>query len=393
METLVVLGVPGAVEKNGRPWIHHSVGLVIAELARHCRRILLAVPRLPVDHPQPDFELPENVTLRPLPAALSAAQGIRKQGEIARIYREVISGADAVFARGVLIPAISTVYRETAGRDIPVIHWLPGNPHALLRSHNRDGLLRDTLGKLFIWYWEREVRAGARPGRAVLLCNGQEIADRFPDARTEVTVSTTLRPQDISDGRHDTCRTNPIQILTVAFIRPEKGIQYLLQALPLLQCSRPVELTLAGSRDRYPAYQARLDALVADLGLGDKVHWVGHADHRELDRYYQAADIFVLPTLSEGTPRVLLEAQARGLPVIASDVGGIPTAIGQGRNGLLVPAKDPRALAAALDRMISQGSLRQRLIASGYEFARRHTVDRFAGKIMGIFADLSGRAV
>nr|MEE4269395.1 glycosyltransferase family 4 protein [Candidatus Krumholzibacteria bacterium] len=325
----------------------------------------------------------------------SAVDGLRKTPGISRIYRQTIGEADAVFARGVMIPAVPAIYQSCAQRSIPLVHWLVGNPEALLRSHRRYGPILDHLGRLFVRRWEGQVRRGYRQGGpACLLCNGQEIADRFGDGPTEVTVSTTLRPEDIQAPRADrapSASPAPLRILTVAYIRPEKGIEYLLEAMSLLKTQGEVHLDLVGSRDRYPTYQAKLDQLIRQHGLEERIHWRGHTDRDDLATHFGRADLFVLPTLSEGTPRVLLEAMAHGVPLVASQVGGIPDSVAHEVNGLLIPPKDPAALAEACDRVFADSQLRQGLVESGREFARAHTVDRFAERIVSIFRRLTER--
>jgi glycosyltransferase involved in cell wall biosynthesis len=86
----------------------------------------------------------------------------------------------------------------------------------------------------------------------------------------------------------------------------------------------------------------------------------------------------VVPSRSEGTPRVLVEARSFGCPVVATRVGGIPTSVEDGVDGLLVPPDDPGALADALARLADDGELRARLVAGGLARARRTTVDAFA---------------
>jgi glycosyltransferase involved in cell wall biosynthesis len=124
-----------------------------------------------------------------------------------------------------------------------------------------------------------------------------------------------------------------------------------------------------------------LDARIAELGLGASVHWAGYVSYGSMWEYLRTSDIFVLPTLSEGTPHVLVEARANSLPVVASRVGGVPTSVTDGHDGLLVPPRDAGAIAEAVGRIISDGDLRRKLIRNGLLSAREMTVDRFADTI------------
>jgi glycosyltransferase involved in cell wall biosynthesis len=86
--------------------------------------------------------------------------------------------------------------------------------------------------------------------------------------------------------------------------------------------------------------------------------------------HLQAADIFVLPSHSEGLPQVVLEAMNCGLPVVATDVGGTSEAVLDGETGLLVPAKDAAALESAIERLVLDPAMRERMGARGLEYAR-----------------------
>ncbi|HEY6836006.1 MAG TPA: glycosyltransferase family 4 protein [Gaiellaceae bacterium] len=104
-------------------------------------------------------------------------------------------------------------------------------------------------------------------------------------------------------------------------------------------------------------------------GLATRVELLGSRD--DVPELLAAADIFVLSSRSEGFPVSILEAMAAGLPVVATDVGGISEAVVQGETGLLVPPNDPFALAEALERLIQDAPLRRRLGGAGLERARR----------------------
>jgi glycosyltransferase involved in cell wall biosynthesis len=106
---------------------------------------------------------------------------------------------------------------------------------------------------------------------------------------------------------------------------------------------------------------------------------------------YRSYDLFVLPTLpGEGIPRVLLESMAAGVPVVTTAVAGIPGLVEHERNGLLIDTPSADAVAAALDRLITDGALRRRLIANGYATARAHTLDAQAADMMRIVASQLG---
>jgi glycosyltransferase involved in cell wall biosynthesis len=113
------------------------------------------------------------------------------------------------------------------------------------------------------------------------------------------------------------------------------------------------------------------------------VFWPGYTSYGEpLFDHLRAADIFVLPSLSEGTPHVLVEARANGLPCISTSVGGVPTSVTDGYDALLVPPKNSDALARAIDRVIRDGDLRRALIRNGLVSSRAHTLERFVGEVL-----------
>jgi glycosyltransferase involved in cell wall biosynthesis len=117
-----------------------------------------------------------------------------------------------------------------------------------------------------------------------------------------------------------------------------------------------------GSMDRDPAFAESLRRRLLDDGLGGHVRFPGPRIGAELDRSYASADLLVLASRAETYCMVVAEALARGLPVVATDVGGVAEALGHGaggiRPGLLVPPDDPVALAAALRAWLGDAEVR-----------------------------------
>ena len=172
-----------------------------------------------------------------------------------------------------------------------------------------------------------------------------------------------------------------LRVLFAGAVSQRSGIAYLLEALDALD---PVkfELTIAGSIG--PARGA----------LRHQPRRFRHITPRaqEMPAVYHSADVLVLPSLLEGSPTVVLEAMAAGLPVIASRVGGLPEAVGEGENGILVAPEDPRALAAAIARLTPDRELRQRLGAAGVRRVReRFTMAGMAAKTLDLYRRLAGR--
>jgi glycosyltransferase involved in cell wall biosynthesis len=153
-------------------------------------------------------------------------------------------------------------------------------------------------------------------------------------------------------------------LLCVAAVTFDKGHDVLLDALAMMP-ELSWQCVCVGSLDRAPTFAEGLRRRSLDSSLGDRVCFAGPRTGPDLDRSYGAADLLVLASRAETYGMVVTEALARGLPVVAADVGGVPEALGNGadgtRPGLLVQPGDPAALAAALRAWLNNADLRARL--------------------------------
>jgi glycosyltransferase involved in cell wall biosynthesis len=179
--------------------------------------------------------------------------------------------------------------------------------------------------------------------------------------------------------------------VAVARLSPEKDIGTLLQALALVRRQHPsFSLALAGDGPCMPA----LRQLATDLGLAETVAFLGEV--RDIPALVACASLFVLPSVTEGISLTLLEAMARGLPVVATKVGGNPEVVVEGETGVLVPARDPAALAAALLRLAGDREAGQRMGLAGRRRVERHfdvhrMVARYEALYLSTKSDLACR--
>lgn len=157
----------------------------------------------------------------------------------------------------------------------------------------------------------------------------------------------------------------PRRILTVSTVIPRKNTHGLIAAVAALRSRlrEPVELRIVGDLETDPGYVAVLRRRVARMGLAQQVHFLGRIGAPGLDAEYRAADLFVLPSFHEGFGIVLLEALARGLPVVATARGGAVDIVRPERDGLLVDPRRPTDLVRTLYRLLTDHGLRESCVA------------------------------
>ena len=186
-----------------------------------------------------------------------------------------------------------------------------------------------------------------------VICVSKDLENRAQrlGAKSTVVISSPLMlPRFNKTNVHKKER----KIVSVARLIPIKGIAYLIRAMVHVKDG---SLVIIGDGPE----RVKLESLSKRLELSDRVSFTGWVSDRStiLD-YLDQATVFVLPSLSEGLPRVLIEAMACGLPVVATNVGGVPEVVVDGVNGLLVPPRDEKALAKAIEYVFNDIDFRRR---------------------------------
>jgi len=186
-------------------------------------------------------------------------------------------------------------------------------------------------------------------------------------------------------------------VLFVGRIEPLKGIDTLIEAIAILrQQEVTVCLSIIGgdadvSQDELSEEMARLQILREKHGLRDMVTFLGRRGQDTLPYYYSAAEVVVVPSHYESFGMVALEAMACGIPVVASQVGGLAFLVQDGVNGFTVPVDEPQALAECLLKLLQDVPLRRQMGEQAADFALDYSWEKIAARIVKLYQEISLR--
>lgn len=167
--------------------------------------------------------------------------------------------------------------------------------------------------------------------------------------------------------------------------RQQKGVDILLEAMPLILSHHKVKLEIVGSGPLEFAYRN----MCRELGIEEQVEFSGFVEYIHMPDKYSNADLFILPSRRESFGLVLAEAMAAGLPVVSTQVGAIPEVVKDGETGILVPPENPEALATAVNKLLNNHQLMQEMGTKGRERVANHfTWDKVAERVLEIYQQM-----
>ena len=316
---------------------------------------------------QPDVEvhaLPDYPTLKHLGSVvrsvpqtlISLGQAVRRADHVLAIGPHPMSLPTALFAlaRGKnLALMVRQDYPSYIRHRLPSTRWLP----AVWLAHLLDAVFR------------------ALSRRVPTIVVGGSLAHAYRRAPRLLDLAVSLVPQEqVATHRVRDLDDGSVALLSVGRLEPEKAPHLLIEMMALLEDrhgSQRFSLTVVGTG----AAEARLreDA----RRLRSAVVFSGYVAHgEELFRLYRESDILVHTALTEGVPQVLIEGQAIGIPIVATDVGGVRTAVADGRAALLVAPRDPVALAEGVETIVGDPAHREQLVTEGLDNAGALTIER-----------------
>lgn len=317
-----------------------------------------------------------------------------------RTHIETVNGVRVIFAARLATllsaPISVALFRwvRNATPDIAHLHfpypfgemalyWC-GRARRLVLTYHSDIIRQRITGALYRPLMERVL---ARVDR-ILATSPNYIASspiltRWKDKCVIVPLGIDPTPFERASVEYVSPARDTTHLLFVGKLRYYKGVDVLLDAL----CALPrVHLTIVGTGPMERVWRMRAQ----QLGIAERVRFVGEVSDNELPRYYAACDIFVLPASerSEAFGTVQLEAMAAGKPIICTELGtGTSFVNVDGETGLVVPARAPRVLAEAIARLSTDADLRARMGAAGRARVRKEfTLEKMVTRVLQVYA-------
>jgi len=307
----------------------------------------------------------KNITVIELPGAGPSQPGVgKKLWQFLKIFvllLRVLPAADLLY---LFLPSYPSALGWLAGRILRKKHIVYGADDWVQASESMfkwDNLRGSWFYRLYAWLNRSMEHLIVRSALFGVAAGGllREKYNKFGCPTYDTTPRMTLGQSDVYE-RLDTCDSSAIMLITVGALIHDKAQYLLIEAFARLAGRNDLlRLKIVGQGPE----EGKLKRLANELGVANKIEFVGYIEEEErLYELLRSADIFVLSSVTEGFPRALYEAMAIRLPIVTTDVGGIPHLMTDKVNARVVRSGDVDGLALAIDEVINDGGLRQRMI-------------------------------
>ncbi|RLJ03745.1 MAG: hypothetical protein DRP08_03090 [Candidatus Aenigmatarchaeota archaeon] len=328
--------------------------------------------------------MPEDIEIVELPGFKGVIDFIRKSiwilPKLIPVLHKEIKKSDAVMVMHDDFLGLITLLQARKQKK-PHLLFLGGNQVEVVRN-KYTGLKR--WGAIYLAHLFEKIDQYWMDHGLTVLVTGREMIERLssPERYIYPYFTSLISDEDIIYRKPRDISSNSTNILYAGFLTENKGVHILLEAFARFRekyHTPDIKLHLAG--DGY--FRPKLEEICQQLKITENVIFYGFiGDKEKLKQLFREADMFVLPSKSEGIPKVLLEAMAYGVPILTTNVGGIPDIIEDGVNGLLIPPGSPGGLVKGMAKILFDAKLRQKLIDGGYHFIKEHTKEKQAKEII-----------
>ncbi len=309
-----------------------------------------------------------NVSFIALPCYLGPKQYLANQSIIKKICRSAIPKNDAMILRVPSILANAVIKPTQKGR--PYGLEVVGDPYDVFAP----GVVKHPLRAIFRKVFFESLKRQCANACAASYVTKNALQRRYPTGKNALSVACSdiqLRQDNCVDALRVVTAKSQMHMVSIGSLaQTYKAIDILLEAMA--QCVQGgLDLTLTVVGDG--RYRGELEALAQELGIGKRVQFLGQVPAgKAIEAQLDAADLFVLPSRTEGLPRVIIEAMARAVPCIGSTVGGIPELLEEED---MVPPDDVAALAAKIQEVLTDPARMTKMSARNLEKSKEYRED------------------
>lgn len=378
-----------AVKYNGKVYSTNSVNLFWIRLAEEFNQCRISMPLKDSQKPQRLFShqlfTTEQTSISRRSFYFSKVEAILNPivalGNVFSLVKDVF-WADSILYRlpSVFLPVLfPLLYVLRAKKDVTL--YIVGDFYSRNASIEKRGVA-SFLRKIVLNVYNRVEMKAASTFK--VLATGEYLVKKYSAVPFDVSL---ISMEKITKGIKK-INNKPCTLLFVGRLDWNKGVDVLLEAVRLLdqEAKGSTRAVIVGSGVEMES----LKALSRDLKIDHRVEFTGGVSFGpELERYFAQGDIFILPSRSEGVPKVLYEAMATGLPIVASNVGGVPAVTENGRCAYLVEPDSPDKLKEAVKNLVKNRSLRKKIVESGTEKIIQNTMEK---KIVRLVEMINGKA-
>jgi len=374
----IIAGDVAARNSQGQVVLNFSIGRLLEQIKVRITDTRLCIPVMSAPQAEMDHILNfPQTAITVLPPLRSTLESQAFYLQTRRILRRFAQSVDLLLIR---LPFQLPLCLLHLGK--PKLLQVASNPSEIVKVSTDYSGPWKLLAQRFALHSIANMRRLVAEDRTRVVTNGRQLWELLKCRNGRVIVSSAIYSSEMKP-RTDFALGNPPRLLFIGYLRPEKGVETLLAAFTQIRRQREIKLTLVGGTDRATGAEARIQRCIELNPYKDDIEQKGMIKFgEELFDLYRSHDVYVLPSLSEGTPRTLVEARSFGCPVVATNVGGIPSSVTHDSDGLLVPPNNPDEMAASILRVLDNQKLRHRLIEEGLKRSCSYTLERFADGIV-----------
>lgn len=336
VNTLAIMASWGVKNIHGFYYCPASHLLYLKQMTQLFKRVYLisAVESIEqnVSHLSP-VEL-KNLTIVDLPYYTSMLQAQRHKTEFSTAIEQIAPNVDLFYCR---VPD-PFCWMPAQMTDKPVIMHFVGDTADATKHNIHFSWLKKQILLAGYSFEYRHILKSAR--KSTVYTNGSHLSEKLRRQGVNATpvVSSTITKEDVALEPLRPLSNKPLTIIYVGYLRYAKGIDTLIEVIRRLEERHfDYQFHIVGDGDMYSTLQQLID----DLKLDDHIYLHGHIDNRDkLLSLLRASDLFFFPSLSEGSPRVVIEAMSQGCPVLSTPVGSLPGCFEENKEILFFPFKD-----------------------------------------------------